>query len=72
MYCQLCEGDACEAVTVKWSSSAAGYIVFNRSDRCVRVSLQTCTNLIEVTVAPQESVFLAIVQFEMPFQARFE
>jgi hypothetical protein len=68
----LCEGDACDAVAVTWSMSDGGYVVSNRSARVIRVSLPTWTNAIEVTVAPHQSVFLAIVGFEMPFHAQFE
>jgi hypothetical protein len=67
----LCEGDACDEVTVAWSASAGGYIVSNRSERVVRVWLQTWTNAIDVTLAPHESVFLTIVRFDMPFHAQF-
>jgi hypothetical protein len=68
----LCEGDACDAVAVTWDASDGGYIVSNRSERVVRVWLQTWTNLIEVTVGPRQRVFLAIVRFDTPFYANFE
>jgi hypothetical protein len=68
----LCEGDACDAVAVTWSASGGGYIVSNRSERIVRVWLMTWTNALEVTVAPRDSAFLAIVRFDMPFYAHFE
>jgi hypothetical protein len=67
----LCEGDACDAVTVAWDRETSRYVVHNNSGRPVRVHFQTWPSATEMRLDPWARVSLDVTEFEHPYRATY-
>ena len=67
----LCEGDACDGVSIEWDADVNQYLVLNRTDRPVRVSLLTWPASTEFVLEPFALRHVNVSEIEHPFLAVF-
>ena len=67
----LCQGNACEQVTVIWSRTEGVYLVANRSERTVLVRFVSLGTVTELVLSAEAAGRVRASSFDVPYYAQF-